>query len=542
MDKSVASRLLTFIERTTDLIGVADDAGNVVYVNDATRKRLGLSAGEPIGLTTADLFAEIAFERYFEEVRPSILKSGVWSGVIPVRTAGGGSIDLWVTVVGGVEPGGDVTWLVTSGRDVTEWLRHRDDLDWRATHDDLTGVYRRFVLADRLDQALAQARRTGKQVGVLFLDVDGLKAVNDTLGHQTGDRVLTELARRIKELTREVDTVVRVGGDEFVVLVGGVVDQMDADIMKARLEAATTDTLVTTDGAEISVSVSIGMVLGDGASDPDQLLRDADVAMYEDKRRGVKQGGGLGTARRPGPLTAHGVSVALTQNLIIPHYQPVVDLKSDVTVGFQALARWGSAPTADFIDLVRGSGVAVALDLAILRRATADIRSSEAPSTQCVYVHVSSRLLADAGAESHLGQLLEQTPLEPRRLALEIPEPLLAAGGTRVADTVRSLGELGVQLVISHFERYNRQTIAIVEGLFTQLRLGQALVAEMELDPSRTATAISLAHSLGMVAFAVAIETAEQRRRLIDLGCQLGMGHLLGFPQTAPTATGPSIH
>jgi diguanylate cyclase (GGDEF)-like protein/PAS domain S-box-containing protein len=544
MDESVASRLLAFIEQTTDLIGVADDSGNVVYVNDATRRRLGLSAGEPIGLTTADLFGESAFERYFEEVRPAILQSGVWSGVIPVRTASGDTIDAWMTVVGDVLPGGDVGWLVTSGRDVTEWLRDRDNLDWRATHDELTGVNRRVVLADRLERALARARRLGGWVGVLFIDVDDLKAVNDTRGHQTGDRVLVELARRIKDVTREVDTVVRVGGDEFVVVIDGVTDRHDAELVRARLQAAATETVVSTDGADIGISVSIGMVLGDGDSDGDALLRQADAAMYEAKRTpgGVERAVGVDAERRPSALTAHGVSVALTQQLITPHYQPVVDLRSDITEGFQALARWGPIPAARFVDLVQGSRVAVALDLAILRRATADARTWEGPSPPSLYVHLSSRLLGEASFESHLRQLLERTPLEPGRLALEIPEPLLADADIRLTHTLRSLGGLGVRLVISNFERYNPQTIAVVEGLFAQLRLGQALTAEIERDPSRAAAAISLAHSLGLVGFAVGIETAEQRRRLVELGCQLGMGHLLGSPQPGPTRPGPSTH
>lgn len=546
MDESIAARLLAFIEQTTDLIGVADGAGNVVYVNDATRKRLGLSAAEPIDLTTADLFGEPAFERYFEEVRPAILRSGVWSGVIPVRTAGGVSFDSWITLVGDPLPGGDIGWLVTSGRDVTEWLRHRDDLDWRATHDELTGVNRRVVLADRLNRALTRARRTGESLAVLFIDVDDLKTINDTLGHQAGDRVLAELARRIKAVTRDVDTVVRVGGDEFVVVIDGVSDPLDADVVKARLQAAATETLVSVDGAEISISVSIGMVLGDGDSDGDQLLGDADAAMYRAKRKpgGLNQGVGAGDERVPGRLTAHGVSVALTQDLITPHYQPVVDLRSDIAVGYQALARWGSIPAADFIDLVRGSGVAVALDLAILRAATADARTWEGPAPISVYVHGSSRFLAEATVESHLRQLLDQNSLEPDRLALEIAEPLLVDGGLRLVGTLRSLSELGVRLVISHFERYNPETIAAVEGLFTQLRLGYALVAEMERerDLSRAAAAISLAHSLGMVAFAVGIETPEQRQRLIDLGCDLGMGHLLGSPQPRATARNTSTY
>lgn len=536
MEESVASRLLSFIERTTDLIGVTDDSGNVVYVNGATRTRLGLGAGDPTGLTTADLFSESAFERYFEEVRPAILRSGVWSGVIPVRAAGGGSIDSWMTVVGGVQPGGDITWLVTSGRDVSEWVRQRDELDWRATHDELTGVSRRGVLVDRLEGALARARRTGEWVGVLFIDVDDLKTVNDTLGHQAGDRVLAELAARIREATREVDTVVRIGGDEFVVVMDGVTDQLDAEMVKSRLQAAASEISVPLDGAETPISVSIGLVLGDGDSDGGQLVRDADAAMYRAKRRpgAATRTVELGADRPSGRLTVHELSIALTQQLITPHYQRVVDLDRVVTVGFQALARWGSVPAADFVDLAGGSGVAVALDLAIVRQATADARTWKGSSPPDLYVHLSPRSLIEPGLESHLRQLLEQTGLEPGRLALEIPEHLLVAGDARLAGTLRSLGSLGIRLVISHFKRYDPRVSEVAEGLFSELRLDSSVVAGIERDPSRAAAAVSVAHRMGLIAFAVGIETDGQRQRLLELGCQLGMGRMFGSPQPAP--------
>lgn len=539
MDEWVASRLLEFIEQTSDLVGVTDDAGNVVYLNEAARQRLGLGAGELTGLTTADLFAEEAFDRYFEEVRPEILRSGVWSGVIPTRTADGDSMDAWMTVVGGAQPGGDVGWLVTSGRDVSDWVRDRADLHWRATHDELTGVGRRVVLADRLQQALRRARRSGEWVGVLFVDVDRLKAVNDGWGHESGDRVLAEIARRIRSVTREVDSVIRVGGDEFVVILDGVTDPLDADVVTSRLQAVT-DVMVPAAGTTISVSVSIGVALGDGNSDGDQLIRDADAAMYEAKRRRAADPV-RGAAVRVGParLTAHTVSIAVTQQLIRPHYQPVVDLRAGVTIGFQALARWGQVPAADFVCLVQDSGVGVALDLAILRRAAADARAAGALEPHRVYVHVSPRFLAEAGTQGHLSRLLERADVDAGVLALVVPEPLLADRDRSLLGTLRSMRALGVQLVLSHVERCDQGALDDLGGLFGQLRLARTLTAALDVDPSHretAANAMSVARRLGMATIAVGVETVEQRRRLVDLGCELGIGNLLGLPRPALTA------
>ena len=217
MDESVVPWLLAFVQQTSDLVVVTDPAGNTVYINDAARNHLGLSAAQAVGMTTQDLFTESAFDRYLDEVGPALRRSGVWSGVIPMRTASGASRELWMTVTGQIRPGGQAGWLVMSGRDVTQWQAHHDELSWRATHDELTGVARRGLLLDRLDIALGRARRTGDGVVLLYIDVDGLKAVNDAYGHQRRGRAGWCWPRPpsigSKETApREIDTVARQAG------------------------------------------------------------------------------------------------------------------------------------------------------------------------------------------------------------------------------------------------------------------------------------------------------------------------------------------
>jgi diguanylate cyclase (GGDEF)-like protein len=243
VDDEVRDRLLTYVEQTTDFVGVTDDSGRVVYLNPAALRRLGRSPDEVSSLSTADLFPGLVFDRYFDEIRPVLMSGKPWSGVLPVLTAEG-TADVWFTIVGGVGLGGDVGWLVTSGRNVTSWINDRNLLSWRATHDELTGVARRVVLGERIEAALARVRRSGKPLALIYLDLDRFEDVNDRFGHPVGDTVLAEFGRRLSSAVREVDTVVRVGGDEFVVLLEGVADRAQAELLRSRLVAALTSSPV----------------------------------------------------------------------------------------------------------------------------------------------------------------------------------------------------------------------------------------------------------------------------------------------------------
>ena len=529
----ITARLTTFVEATTDLFGVTDDAGRVVYVNEATRKRLGLTGEEVLTLTTTDIFPESAFQIYFEQIRPAILRSAVWTGYLPVKSAQGNIIEFWATVVGGTRPGGEVSWLVVSGRDVTGLREANDELRRQASHDDLTGLARRVVLEDRLEQAIARAHRAGDKLAVAFLDVDDLKGVNDAFGHRGGDEVLIEVGRRLTASVRGPDTVARLGGDEFVVVCDGVVDEHEAMSLCTRMRAAVTSTPIQIRAGAVAVAISVGLAMGDGDSRPDELLRQADVAMYTAKRGPHPATPFLSvqsaTAARP-RVSVHEVATALTQKLIAPHFQPVLELASDTVIGYQALARWGERTAAEFIDVDEDSGTGLSLDLTILRLATAEAARWQAGAPRRLYVHVSARLIADPAAELHVHDALTRAGLDPSRLALEIPQHLVGRSGAFV-DGMRSLRSLGIRLVMSHFDRYNPAIVDLAEDLFDELRLGRDILAAMDRrssDARAVAGAISLAHGLGLTAFAVGVETDRQLDRLRSLGCDLVEGQLIG--------------
>jgi diguanylate cyclase (GGDEF)-like protein/PAS domain S-box-containing protein len=541
---TVVDRLLAFIERTNDLIGVADDAGNVIYVNQATRELLGLDDDDLGALTTAHLFPVASFGIYHDEIRPAILRDGVWSGTVPVHTADGTTIDLWLTVVGEALPGGEIGWLVTSGRDFTEWHRLAEELSWRATHDDLTGLARRILLDDRLDLALARARRDVGIVAVMFLDVDDLKAINDSFGHRTGDAVLAEVGRRMEGAVRGIDTVARLGGDEFVVVFDGVEDEREAEVLAQRVHDAVVARPVDLPDASLGISVSVGVTTGAGDMDAAELLRRADAAMYDAKR--ARRGGSVAVSDGGGRRRAAAVqdlASAITQRLVVPHYQPVVDIRTGALVGHQALARWGSTPASDFLALTEGSGIGLSLDLAVLRQATADAATWSGPVRPRVYVHVTARFLAEPSMAWYVTQMLERTQLDPPLLAIEIPEQILNRRIAVFTDAARRLRALGVRLVVSDVGLHGSPVADLAEGIFDEVRLALPLVLDLPDNPTsaRAAAGVTaLAHVLGVTVSADGVERQDQRDALAALGCDLIAGRLVGdVVPAAAIASGP---
>lgn len=534
----VAARLVDYMERTTDLVGVADDRGNVIYLNRAARERLGLPVdGELPKLSTDDLFPDEAFDIYYEQIRPRLLMGEVWNGSLPVRGAGTQTTDMWVTVVGEVLAGGEVASLVMSARDVTEWRHIHEEPGRHATHDELTGAATRTLLMDHTDIALARARRTGSSVAMMFVDLDDLKAVNDSFGHQAGDAVLIEVAKRLHDAVRAIDTVARVGGDEFVVLFDGVDDEQEAESLATRVHALLESAPIDADGTLVNVSASAGIALSRGNEGGHQLLGRADTAMYDVK--GERRQPPFNKKRPPfddvRSVSVRDVAVAVTQRAIVPAFQPVVDLRTERVVGYQALARWQhddveTTPAAAFIGAVEGSGVGFTLDLAILRHAAADAVAFDRRhgNEHKLYVHVSSRFLTRPGVARFVREVLNHAGLPAQRLALVVPAHLVVQRAVLVSEALSDLRDLNVRLVI-HAPPAERVELPPTDHLFDELRLGLGWLTGPDNWP-RVTDAIDRAHRAGLRARIVGVETVEDHQALVDAGCDLAEGHFYGSP------------
>jgi diguanylate cyclase (GGDEF)-like protein len=531
---NVVGDLVWYIEQTPELVGVVDDTSNVVYLNDAARKRLGV--GEASDLTTAHVFPPHAFARYYNEIRPALLRAGTWTGELPVLTASGDAVPMMLTVVARVGPGGQVNGLITLGRESPGTGPLDGGTGRPFAHDELTGLPQRSILDDRMAVALARARRYGTGIAVVLVDVDGLKDVNDTFGHPVGDEVLRTLARRLSQVVRAADTVARVGGDEFIVLLDGLTGADAAVTLTHRIRNALSKAPIDTPSGPLAVTASMGVATGDGRDDPCDLVRRADTAMYRAKAMG---GGHVAAFDEDAEVAvatlADEFAVAVSHGLIRPHVQRVIDLGTGERVGFQGLARWdhaerGLLEAASFIDLVSDTPMAPVVDLAVMRHAAAvAARLARRGDNVRVYGHLSRRLLGDENLAFYLNEISNDLSLDPSQLCVEVAHPLVARGSRAIANAMGLLREAGVRTVLSDVQG-ECDANDLVQNGFDEVRLSRRLVLETAADPhQRIAHAtVALAHALDLPVIAVGVETERERDAMLDAGCDYAQGLLYG--------------
>jgi diguanylate cyclase (GGDEF)-like protein len=418
-----------------------------------------------------------------------------------------------------------------------------------AFNDSLTGLPNRALLLDRLEVALGRAEREDQPVSVLFLDLDGFKVVNDSLGHVAGDRLLIDVARRLNGCLRRGDTAARLGGDEFAILLGDLGDPDRAPLVAERVIAALGEPF-TVMGREVFVSASIGVAYG--RSDAESLLRNADVAMYRAKRSGE---GGAYAIFEP---SMHAAVVerleveadlrrAIERDELVLHYQPLVELSSGRVAGLEALLRWqhprrGLVMPFEFIPLAEETRLIGELGRWALREAcrqAAQWRDDPHTGRPWVSVNLSGLQLLDDGLDADVAVALADAGLDPSGLVLEITETVLVQDVAAAVERLENLRALGVSIAIDDFGtgysslRYIRRFPADI------LKIAKPFVDGLhdETDAAIVHTIIALADSLGLRTVAEGIEESEQLERLCDLGCELGQGYLFARPLTSDAAT-----
>jgi diguanylate cyclase (GGDEF)-like protein/PAS domain S-box-containing protein len=293
------------IDETTDFVLIADVDGRIRYMNRSLLEMLGLEAQKPGSAerNVTELLTAASRERFLSDALPVVRDKGIWRGELAmVQSVSGSEMPVSQVLIGHRGPTGVVESISSISRDITDRLAMEEQLTRLALHDSLTGLPNRRLFFDRLDVALARAQRTGAPVGVLFVDVDDFKSINDTMGHEAGDTVLVEVARRLVECVRPSDTVCRLGGDEFSVLCEHVGDEQGVATLGQRLGRRVAEP-IDIGGTDVRVTVSVGVVTATSVPEgPERLLHLADAAMYDAKRRG--KGGVTGSGGRipPDPL------------------------------------------------------------------------------------------------------------------------------------------------------------------------------------------------------------------------------------------------
>ncbi|MGC8462077.1 MAG: EAL domain-containing protein [Acidimicrobiales bacterium] len=465
---------------------------------------------------------------------------------------------IWVEIQKAPARGvtGAIEYLVCSVRDVTRQHTLTSQLSRLAMQDPLTGLANRRAFEDRLGKALVRRHARNEFVAVALLDLDDFKGVNDALGHDVGDELLTAVAQRLQHAARAGDTVARFGGDEFLYLAEGLDSRAQAEELAARLLAAVTETFVIR-GQRVSQRTSVGVAVSDASSDaaqPDaaRMIRHADIALYEAKRKGKGVVAMFTEDMRERAADHYELRQELQQALIRSelrmHYQPIMSLATGRLSGFEALMRWhhaqrGSVPPDVFIPVAEQSDLIAELGTFALQQALAQAAGWRAPATDGlpprVAVNLSPRQLYAPGLRDQVVGLLESSGVAPERLVLEVTESTILSDPDAAAALVSDLRRLGVAFALDDFGTGYSSLSSLAQLRPSLLKVDRSFVSKVPGTPQASAmlrAVVSLGHELGMAVVAEGIETAAQLEVVEGLGCDFGQGYLF-----APALPGDEV-
>jgi diguanylate cyclase (GGDEF)-like protein len=435
---------------------------------------------------------------------------------------------------------------VVSHVDITAVKQAEDEAQHRALHDGLTGLPNRRLLQDRLDQALSEASRHGTVVAVAFLDLDHFKRVNDSLGHAAGDALLIAVAERLGRRLRAGDTLARVSGDEFVVVWRDVAGVDEAEALTGRLQDGLREPLEVDDTA-LSVTASIGLVVGHPPQTGAELLAAADAAMYDAKARGRARqrlyGPDLHELTVQRSETSADLQEALARDELVLHYQPVVNLTTGSVVGVEALVRWqhpqrGLLGPESFLPIAEATGLVVPLGQQVLRLACAEAATwPEGRGVGLdVEVNLSVRQVTHPDTVRIVREALEDSGLPPHRLVIDVTESAVMEDAGAARSVLHDLAALGTRIAVDDFGTGFSSLQHLTRYPVGVLKVDRSFVAGMGLNPDDDAivsSVVGLAHAVGARCVAEGVETAEQATTLRMRGCELAQGNLFSPPVPA---------
>jgi diguanylate cyclase (GGDEF)-like protein/PAS domain S-box-containing protein len=531
---------------------ITDADQTILRVNRAFTHITGFSGPEVIGRKPGMFRTPQQDDDFYETIAESARTKGSWEGEIWTRRKGGDSLPLWLSVTAVKAEAGAVTHYVVALVDITERKLAEDEIRNLAFYDPLTNLPNRRLLMDRLRHALATSARTSSTGGLLFIDLDNFKKLNDTRGHDVGDLLLGQVARRISSCLREADTVARLGGDEFVVLLEGLGPHALEAAEKIEVLASKILTVLNQpyllDGKEHHSTPSIGVCLFRGQEMPvDELLKHADLAMYQAKAAGRNAVRFFDPAMQAA-VTAHAalesdLRHALTHNQFVLHFQAQVDAGGNM-VGAEALVRWrhpsrGMVAPGEFIPLAEETGLIVPLGHWVLEAACLQLRrwAEHPPAAHLTLaVNISARQFHDAGFVDNVLTVLERTGVDPRKLKLELTETLLVKDVDWIITKMNALIPTGLRFSLDDFGT-GYSSLAYLKRLpLEQLKVDQSFVRDIFVDANDLAIVraiVTLGHSLGLSVVAEGVETEEQRKFLLETGCHAFQGYLFGRPVPA---------
>jgi len=536
-----------------DAVACTDSLGKVTFLNLVAEKMTGWSLREAAGLPLGEVFRVL--DAASREAAPSPMETAVGQegtghrppNCVLVRRDG-----FEIPIEDSVSPihdrEGNATGAVIVFRDVSAARAMADQITHSAEHDFLTGLPNRMLLNDRVNQAIAMAPRHHKRVAVLFLDLDGFKHINDSLGHPTGDKLLQSIAKRLVECVRASDTVSRQGGDEFVVLLSEVERSEDTAITARRMLQAVAEAH-SIDHHDLHVTTSIGVsVFPDDGLDAETLIKNADTAMYQAKENGRQSYKFFKPAMNVRAVERQAIEESLRRALerqeFAVHYQPKVSLKTGEITGAEALLRWthpvrGPIPPGQFIPIAEDCGLIRPIGNWILREACRQARAwlDAGLPLASMAVNISAVQFRNENFLQGVFSTLEETGLDPKYLELELTESVLMKHAESTEVILKTLRARGVQLAVDDFGTGYSSLSYLRRFAIDALKIDQSFVRQITTTPSETTivtAVISMGRSLNLRVVAEGVETTEELAFLQAHQCDQAQGYYFSRPVAAP--------
>lgn len=532
---------------TLEGIAITDVAGTIIEVNDAFCHISGYEREELIGTNPRVIQSGHQSHLFYETMWQTILADGHWSGEVWNRKKNGEIFAEWLSISAITGDDGQVTHYAGISSDITLIKHHEKQLERIAHFDALTGIPNRTLLADRMKQGVARAAREQNMMAICYLDLDGFKAINDTLGHEAGDRVLIAIAERIQNTIRGGDTVARLGGDEFVVLLLGLDRGVECSMTLERMLAVIAEPIEIA-GNPIVVGASIGVSIYPlDDEDADTLLRHADQAMYVAKQSGKNRfhiyDPALDQRARTHQDLIESIQYGLQHEQFELYYQPKIDLRTGQLTGAEALIRWnhpesGLLSPDKFLTAIENTRLDIALGIWVIDTALKQLANWQIAGLDVeVSINISAFHLESEGFVGQLQQRLQQYPdLPPSRLQIEVLETSALEDIGEVSRIIEACKKLGVSFALDDFGTGYSSLSYLSRLPVDVLKIDRSFVRNLTVsrgDHAIVLGVIALSKAFDLKVVAEGVETKEQFNMLLEMGCDMAQGYVIARPMPA---------